>query len=87
MSLSGQYLEELSRRYKKQVEDMQRVLLEASEDRQRNIEREAKLSQEVAVLNRHVAELIVTVDSLVSERESWSHKVLVFTKLSLRVPK
>lgn len=77
MSLSGQYLEELSRRYKKQVEDMQRVLTEAADDRQKSMAREAKLSEEVATLNRHVAELTTAVEGLVVEREGWSHKVSV----------
>lgn len=83
MSLSGQYLEELSRRYKKQVEDMQRVLTEAADDRQKSMAREAKLSQEVATLNRHVAELTTAVEGLIVEREGWSHKVSFLADLLL----
>lgn len=68
MSLSGQYLEELSKRYKKQIE-------EAAEDRLKNLEREARRSQEITIMAQHIAELTVAVDALIAERDSWSYKV------------
>lgn len=47
MSLSGQYLEELSRRYKKQVEDLQstfaKTLINIEEQSRRNLERKQEL--------------------------------------------
>lgn len=50
MSLSGQYLEELSRRYKKQVEDLQssfaKTLINIEEQSRRNIERKQELSDQ-----------------------------------------
>lgn len=68
MSLSGQYLDELSRRYKKQVEDMQRMLSEMTG-------RETKRSQEINVLTSRISELTKSVEGLVVERESWSYRV------------
>lgn len=76
MSLSGQYLEELSKRYKKQIE-------EAAEDRQKNLEREARRSQEINTLSQHVAELTVAVDALIAERDSWSYKFIMVGEHSL----
>lgn len=76
MSLSGQYLEELSRRYKKQIEDMQRTLSEMADDLHKSIEREAKLHQEMAIHNGRVADLSAAVNSLIKDRESWSSKVM-----------
>lgn len=70
MSLSGQYLDELSRRYKKQVEDMQRMLSEVTV-------RETKRSQEVNQLTARIFELTRTVDELIVMRDSWSYKVNV----------
>lgn len=50
MSLSGQYLEELSRRYKKQVEDLQssfaKTLINIEEQSRRNSERKQELSEQ-----------------------------------------
>lgn len=50
MSLSGQYLEELSRRYKKQVEDLQssfaKTLINIEEQSRRNLERKQELSDQ-----------------------------------------
>ena len=68
MSLSGQYLDELSRRYKKQVEDMQRLLSEMTI-------RESKRSQDVNTLTARIFELTSAVDALIAERDSWSYKV------------
>lgn len=67
MSLSGQYLEELSRRYKKQVEEMQRVfekkLSALSDEGKRREEREARLQEQLE-------KLTASVESLLSERDS-----------------
>lgn len=50
MSLSGQYLEELSRRYKKQVEDLQssfaKTLVNIEEQSRRNLERKQELFEQ-----------------------------------------
>lgn len=68
MSLSTQYLEELSRRYKKQVEEMQRLLDKTlatfnAESRKKD-EKNKQLEEQIEEL-KHV------VDSLVAERNSW----------------
>nr|CAD7593403.1 unnamed protein product [Timema genevievae] len=58
MSLSGQYLEELSRRYKRQVEEMQRSLnrslVAAAEDSRREEERDRKRAEEEAELREQL---------------------------------
>ncbi|GLV46167.1 uncharacterized protein CBL_02883 [Carabus blaptoides fortunei] len=67
MSLSGQYLEELSRRYKKQVEEMQRAfekkLSALNDDSKKREEREARLQEQLE-------KLTASVESLLSERDS-----------------
>lgn len=61
MSLSGQYLEELSRRYKKQVEEMQRSLERTvsamHEETRKWEEREYKRAEEIAMLREDIATL------------------------------
>lgn len=70
MSLSSQYLEELSRRYKKQVEEMQ-ILLESTIS---SLKEESKRKDdENRLLQQQLALLTVTVDSLIAERSSWVH--------------
>lgn len=65
MSLSGQYLEELSRRYKRQVEELQqsfaKTLLNIEEQSRRNLERKQelfdqnqRLRDDLEVLTQHV---------------------------------
>ncbi|XP_077290998.1 SUN domain-containing ossification factor isoform X2 [Arctopsyche grandis] len=75
MSLSGQYLEELSRRYKKQVEEMQKTfektLLTVNEESKRSEERDHKNTEELLVLQQQIAHLSNSVAILLSERESW----------------
>lgn len=68
MSLSGQYLEELSKRYKKQVEEMQRVLEKTENTLKKVTEKdEERLKQ----LEDKIDSLTVAVESLLSERDSW----------------
>uniref|UniRef100_A0A8D8X2H9 SUN domain-containing ossification factor n=1 Tax=Cacopsylla melanoneura TaxID=428564 RepID=A0A8D8X2H9_9HEMI len=75
MSLSGQYLDELSRRYKRQIEELSRALAEALAERKRGEVREAKLSYELSVLAQQLATLTVSVDAILTERESWLYKM------------
>lgn len=75
MSLSSQYLEELSRRYKKQVEEMQRSLERAmttmTEKSRKNEEREIKHFEEVAALRGQINGLTNLLDDLINEGKSW----------------
>lgn len=87
MSLSGQYLEELSRRYKKQVEEIQKLF----DKTLTSLNAEAKQKDEHNKrLEKQLAELREVVDSLVAERKGWSNVfywiflvcVLVFCSVS-----
>nr|CAD7259288.1 unnamed protein product [Timema shepardi] len=82
MSLSGQYLEELSRRYKRQVEEMQRSLnrslVAAAEDSRREEERDRKRAEEEAKLQEQLEILTSQVKSLMAERTSWPNILSVF---------
>lgn len=75
MSLSGQYLEELSRRYKKQVEELQlafaRSLNIAEEQAKRNFEREQQFYEQTQEL-RH------DIESLSENFFSWTRITLIF---------
>lgn len=68
MSLSGQYLEELSRRYKKQVEEMQRTfekkLAIVSEENKKREEKEVKLQEQLEKLTHSVENLLTEKDSM-----------------------
>ncbi|EFN81966.1 SUN domain-containing ossification factor isoform X2 [Harpegnathos saltator] len=79
MSLSGQYLEELSRRYKKQVEEMQRSFERAvsamSEESRKGEEREAKRVEEIAVLREEIAVLSKSVQTLLHDQDSWQSRI------------
>lgn len=81
MSLSGQYLEELSRRYKRQVEEMQRAfnrtLVAVAEESRKGEEREQKRVEEMVALQKQLATLTFAVEMLLSERDSWQHKAAV----------
>ncbi|XP_046737369.1 SUN domain-containing ossification factor isoform X2 [Diprion similis] len=78
MSLSGQYLEELSKRYKKQVEEMQRSLERAiaamGEESRRAEERETKRQGEITDLKEQVSTLTRSLSTLLSDRDSWRSK-------------
>uniref|UniRef100_U5ET81 Putative conserved plasma membrane protein n=1 Tax=Corethrella appendiculata TaxID=1370023 RepID=U5ET81_9DIPT len=65
MSLSSQYLEELSRRYKKQVEELQhsfaKTLNSIEEQNRRSIERETELKIENRKLRQDLNDFITTI--------------------------
>lgn len=75
MSLSGQYLEELSRRYKKQVEELQlafaRSLNVAEEQAKRNFEREQQFYEQTQQLRRDI-------ESLSENFFSWTRISVIF---------
>lgn len=75
MSLSGQYLEELSRRYKKQVEEMQKTfektVQQMSEERKKSNEREQKYLEQMTNLQEQLSQMAVAVHILLAERDSW----------------
>ncbi|KAK0084763.1 hypothetical protein PV325_006458 [Microctonus aethiopoides] len=82
MSLSGQYLEELSRRYKKQVEEMQRSLERAtaaiSEELKKSEERESKRLEEITTLREELSSLSESMEVLLYDRNSWKSKISTF---------
>lgn len=57
MSLSSQYLEELSRRYKKQVEEMQRLLDKTISTLNEQTEQSELLNKKIATLGEQVEQL------------------------------
>lgn len=68
MSLSSQYLEELSRRYKKQVEEMQRLLDKTintfNEENKKKEERSQHLEEQIVLLRE-------SIDSLIEDKKAW----------------
>lgn len=76
MSLSGQYLEELSKRYKKQVEEMQRVI-EKTETTLRDVS--AMKDERLKRLEDKLEHLTQSVEALSSEKDNW--KSLVYLLL------
>lgn len=89
MSLSGQYLEELSRRYKKQVEEMQKTfektLLTVSEESKRAEERDHKNTEELLVLQQQIAHLSNSVTLLLAERESFLGSISLFKVIIFQI--
>ncbi|XP_063233636.1 SUN domain-containing ossification factor isoform X2 [Bacillus rossius redtenbacheri] len=89
MSLSGQYLEELSRRYKRQMEEMQRAfdrtLAVVAEESRKGAERESVQAEMVQALQRQVAALSSVIDTLVAEHDSWQRKLFQPSSLLLMV--
>lgn len=75
MSLSGQYLEELSRRYKKQVEEMQKTfektVLQMTEERRKSNEREQKYLEQMTNLQEQLLQMASAMKILMEDRESW----------------
>ncbi|XP_068620825.1 SUN domain-containing ossification factor isoform X2 [Battus philenor] len=75
MSLSGQYLEELSRRYKKQVEEMQKsfekTMVQLSEERRKSNEREQKYLEQLTNLQEQLTQMASALNILMQERNSW----------------
>ncbi|XP_023941042.1 SUN domain-containing ossification factor isoform X2 [Bicyclus anynana] len=82
MSLSGQYLEELSRRYKKQVEEMQKsfekTILQMSEERKKSNEREQKYLDQMNLLQDKLAQMTLTLEMLMEESDSWFGNLTFF---------
>lgn len=80
MSLSGQYLEELSRRYKKQVEELQlafsRSLTIAEEQTKRNVEREQQLYEQIQMLRRDL-------EALNENFFSWTRISIIFVGFAI----
>lgn len=75
MSLSGQYLEELSRRYKKQVEEMQKTfektVQQMTEERRKSNEREQKYLEQMTSLQEQLGQMAAAMHILMEERDSW----------------
>ncbi|GBP46834.1 SUN domain-containing ossification factor [Eumeta japonica] len=82
MSLSGQYLEELSRRYKKQVEEMQKsfekTVVQMNEERRRSGERENRYIEQLSLLKQQLDDLSTSVNALLEERDSWFGNLTFF---------
>lgn len=70
MSLSGEYLQELSTRYKKQVDDMQRTILEMVEENRLKRERDLKILDEMKFLSNQVVSLQYSLNNLKTETEN-----------------
>lgn len=82
MSLSGQYLEELSRRYKKQVEEMQKTfektVQQMTEERRKSNEREQKYLDQMTSLQEQLTLMTATMKILMDDRESWFGNITFF---------
>lgn len=82
MSLSGQYLEELSRRYKKQVEEMQKTfektVLQMTEERRKSNEREQKYLDQMTTLQEQIGQMAAAIHVLMEERDSWFGNINFF---------
>jgi len=70
MSLSGEYLQELSTRYKKQVDDMQRTILELSEENRLKNEQNLKMFNEIKILSEQMISLQNSFHYLKTETEN-----------------
>lgn len=80
MSLSGQYLEELSRRYKKQEElsrALNKTLVLLREEIRKSKDREQQRDSDLLFLRTQLIQLTATIDSYQSERDSWQNKAVV----------
>ncbi|XP_060803251.1 uncharacterized protein LOC106136859 isoform X1 [Amyelois transitella] len=88
MSLSGQYLEELSRRYKKQVEEMQKTfektVAQMTEERRKSNEREQKYLEQMATLHDQMQNMASAVKLLLDERDSWFGNITFFKFIILQ---
>lgn len=70
MSLSGEYLQELSTRYKKQVDDMQHTILDLIEENRLKTEKDLKMLGEMKILSEQVASLQSSLYCLKTETEN-----------------
>lgn len=88
MSLSGQYLEELSRRYKKQVEEMQKsfekTIQQMAEERQKSNEKEQRYAEQMTSMEEQIAQMAAAMKLLMDERDSWFGNVTFFKFLLLQ---
>ncbi|XP_059061807.1 SUN domain-containing ossification factor isoform X2 [Achroia grisella] len=82
MSLSGQYLEELSRRYKKQVEEMQKTfektVAQMTEERRKSNEREQKYLEQMINMQEQLGQMSTMLNTLMEERDSWFGNLTFF---------
>lgn len=82
MSLSGQYLEELSRRYKKQVEEMQKTfektVQQMTEERRKSTEREQKYLDQMTNLQEQLTLMAASMKLLMDDRDSWFGNMTFF---------
>lgn len=81
MSLSGEYLQELSTRYKKQVDDMQRTILELTEENRIKREQDLKMYGEIKFLSDQVASLQNSLHCLKTETENLNLVIYYIYKL------
>ncbi|RVE50339.1 hypothetical protein evm_005005 [Chilo suppressalis] len=89
MSLSAQYLEELSRRYKKQVEEMQKTfektVQQMTEERRKSNEREQKYLDQMAGLQEQLSQVGEAMKVLMEERDSWFGNVTFFKFITFQL--
>ncbi|CAH0749266.1 unnamed protein product [Diatraea saccharalis] len=82
MSLSAQYLEELSRRYKKQVEEMQKTfektIQQMTEERRKSNEREQRYMDQMTSLQEQLSQVGEAMKLLMEERDSWFGNMTFF---------
>lgn len=79
MSLSGQYLEELSRRYRRQMDDMQRAFNRTigalNETAYKAAEQDLRQHEALVHLQQQLENVTQVVDSLLAERQTLSRQV------------
>lgn len=89
MSLSAQYLEELSKRYKKQVDDMQkafdRTLAIVTESSRQAVQREQIQAEKLNSLEQRFNILAEAAAVLLAERESWQYKFTVSRFFAMQI--
>uniref|UniRef100_T1J7S8 SUN domain-containing protein n=1 Tax=Strigamia maritima TaxID=126957 RepID=T1J7S8_STRMM len=80
MSFSSQYLEELSQRYRKQMEEMQKAFNKTisalNETAKKAQEQDVKQQEIINTLQSQIDNLSITVDILLADRESLGAKIL-----------
>ncbi|KAK8407805.1 hypothetical protein O3P69_002385 [Scylla paramamosain] len=80
MSISSQYLEELSRRYKSQMEEMQRqfnlTIAALNATSRQAFERDQHHQRDIEMLEEQLASVTAILRKLVEERESLAHTVV-----------
>lgn len=83
MSLSGQYLEELSRRYKKQEElsrALNKTLVVLREEIRKSKDREQQRESDIHFLRTQLIQITDLLESYQSEQDSWQHKAVVISQ-------